>query len=98
MSLPKQIWIDGHDAAGILTQIGDWQVGSPYHQAAKKAVDYLLRGGLVSYRTCVAPAIPEGILGFEVTDKGLVRLREWGLNADYAERERQAYRDLTVHL
>jgi hypothetical protein len=92
----KQIWIGGIDAAGVLSEIGNWHIGSNNHHWSKLAVDYLLKEGLVSYRTHYAPAIPQGSQAFEVTDRGLDKLRAWGWDAEAAARSRQWYRDNVV--
>lgn len=70
-----QLWIGSTDVGFMLTEIGGWHVGCVSHCEATEAVDYARNCGYVTIRMHYAPAIPEGVEAFEVTDAGIAELR-----------------------
>lgn len=59
----------------MLTEIGGWHVGCYNDQGARAAVEYAIAQGWVGMRMHFAPAIPEGVQAYELTDEGLAHVR-----------------------
>lgn len=70
-----QLWIGSTDVNGLLTQIGGWHVGCCNDVETRPAVEYAIARGWVSTRTHYAPAFPEGVRAYELTDEGLAYIR-----------------------
>lgn len=81
----------------LLTEIGGWHVGCQNERQYAFFVNFALGAGLVDYRWHYAPAIPEGVQAYELTDKGIDAIRHaFGIDAaDGAARCRAWYRERT---
>lgn len=90
-----QHWVGSTDVNYMLTCIGGWHVGCENDHEARPAVEYAIGQGWVGTRMHYAPAFPEGVLAYELTDEGLDWiLRKQGLSAfNDASRMRKWYRD-----
>jgi hypothetical protein len=99
MKPPHQVWVGGTDLVYLLREVGGWHVGSARHREAAGAVGHALRERLVGYRVHHAPAFPEGVSAFELTDKGidLVRKHAGEAAAHHAAEGRRWYRERTAH-
>ena len=73
-SLPLQHWIGSTDVNGMLIDIGGWHVDCYNDRHARSAVEYAKTQGWVTTRTHYAPAFPEGVPAYELTDAGLERI------------------------
>ena len=91
----QQIWIGGHDAAGMLLSIGGWHLSCENHHEYIEAVEWADQQGYLARRLHIAPAFPDGVLAFELTDHGIEAIgRYWGEKAKIsALKMRQWYRD-----
>jgi hypothetical protein len=95
MTCYRQIWVGGVDFVSVLSSIGSWWVGCEYDQESREAVLKAERMGLVGRRTHYAPATPEGVEAYELTDAGLdyVVAHRGPKDGAYAAAMRQWYRD-----
>jgi hypothetical protein len=89
----RQVWHDSTDLGYMLGVITGWMVTCPNHEAALDSVQLAEDKGWVGRRTHYAPAFPEGIEAFEVTDAGIDQMKAWGRDGEAARRMRQWYRD-----
>ncbi len=84
----RQVWAGNTDLNGMLRCIGGWQVGCEHHIKALEAVSHADKQGWLGRRTHYAPAMPEGVEAFQLTDSGLETLKAWGGNAEAAREMR----------
>lgn len=71
-----QIWVGGTDLALMLRNIGGWWVGCFNERDNIVAVQYATKKGWLQKRTHYAPAFPDGVECWELTDAGLAYLGE----------------------
>jgi hypothetical protein len=89
----RQVWHGYTDLGYMLSEITGWMVKCPNHNEHKSAVILAEENGWVGRRTHYAPAFPEGVEAFEITDAGIAKLNDWGRSGDAAKKTRQWYRD-----
>jgi hypothetical protein len=92
----RQVWHGSTDLGWMLRSIGGWHIGCQLHDEHASAVLLAEQKGWIGRRMHYAPASDEGVAAFEITDKGIEQLREWGRDADGAQATRQWYRDNTA--
>ena len=79
----------------VLSEVGGWHVGCQNDVESADLVCIARARGYVTERMHYAPAIPEGVAAYELTDAGIEAVRELcgEENAMYAERVRSWYRE-----
>lgn len=88
-----QVWVGSTDIVYMLRQIGGWHVGSQAAMEAGPAVLHALNERWVTTRIHRAPAFPDGVEAYELTDAGLEQLRKWDARmAGGADQMRNWYR------
>lgn len=67
----RQVWIGGQDLAMMLRSVGGWHVGCIEERDHIIAVQHAIENGWLAKRIHFAPAFPEGVEAWELTDSGL---------------------------
>lgn len=71
MTVHRQIWIGSTDIASMLRDIGGWAVGCANERDNSAAVQHAINREWIQQRIHYAPAFPEGVPFWELTDAGL---------------------------
>lgn len=89
-----QFWIGTTDFNYLLTEVGGWHIGCQNDRDARDAVQYGIDCGLIGTRRHYAPAWPQGVDAYELTDAGLIYVaQKCGLKAyENSNRVREWYR------
>ena len=90
----RQRWVGAIDVHGMLGEIGSWHVGCKNEEWSGGAVGFAVDQGWVTTRKHYAPAIPDGVDAYELTDQG-IEVYRWAYGshaAARAEASREWYR------
>lgn len=72
--MEQQIWIGSTDLAYFLRNVGSWWVGCQNERENIVAVQVAIDKGWIQKRVHFAPAFPDGVECWELTDDGLAYL------------------------
>lgn len=89
------LWVGKTDFHHLMTEVAGWHVGCEHDREDREAVQYGVTQGLIGLRRHYAPAFPDGVDAYELTDAGLDYLaKNKGLKQFYlASRVREWYRE-----